>query len=77
MTTRFPIQCACGHEGAINMTENDPSSLQAWERYTPENLKGSEFYAEGGAGSVEDVFQQVQPVCPKCGAALSPSTLKQ
>lgn len=48
-------QCACGHKGAVVVSENDQPYSRMWEQTSLRDLEGS---AE-------------QPICPKCKAALT------
>ncbi len=74
MTTRtkYLIVCDCGHKGYINMSENDQPYSKPYEQYSLENLNGSEssFYTKGFA-KLEEVFQKLEPTCPKCDKLLS------
>lgn len=76
MRTKYLVQCVCGHQGTIVLTENDQPYSKPWEKYSLETLLGQEsFYVEGSADWAK-VFQVLKPVCPKCMSPLFVEALK-
>jgi hypothetical protein len=75
MHTRYAVRCACGHVGAIHMSENDQPYSKPWERYRLEDVQGDSGYYVDGCATWEQVFEKLKPACPKCSRVLSPSQL--
>ena len=73
--SRHTIICSCGHVGAVNKSQNDQPYRKHWESYALEDLEGKSNFTEEGNSSWEKVFEKLRPVCPKCGASLSPTQL--
>lgn len=74
--TRYPVKCSCGHTGAIKMSENDAPYSTQYESYTLENLGGQGFDVERTFASWNEVFQNMKPTCPSCGASLTEANLE-
>ena len=66
----FSVICDCGHEGKINLKENDQPYSSMWEAYTLENINGSGFTATT-AMSLPDVIKEMNLSCPKCKSTLT------
>jgi hypothetical protein len=77
MTTRtsYPVRCKCGHVGAIRMSENDQPYSANWESYTLVGLLGGSHSVERRSAPWDEVFNEMKPTCPTCGAALTPAEL--
>jgi len=77
MRTKRLLTCTCGHEGTINISENDQPFSKSYENYSLGNLNSegeSSYYVEGYA-LLPSVFEALKPICPQCGAKLSEKNL--
>lgn len=74
LRTTHPVRCACGHEGAIRLSENDQPYSACDERYSLVGLRGTDANYTRMADWPE-VFERMQISCPACNAKLSPSDL--
>ena len=76
MTTviRNKLKCSCGHEGSIKMKENDAPFSRQYEDYSLENLTGTSFSVLGSA-KLDEVFENMKPICPQCGTLLTQAHL--
>lgn len=59
------------------MRENDAPFSAQWEVYSLVNLNGAPSYHVTLAKSFDEVFDALRPVCPKCDAVLTPSSMDQ
>ncbi len=66
MRQKIAVKCECGHTGVVHWSENDQPYSKAWEKYTLEGFKGSEFYTEGPV-ALSEALKEMQPQCPRCG----------
>ena len=66
-----PITCSCGHTGFLYLKENDSPFSKSWEEYTLEGFKGSDYVASEKPATSADIIQNMKPVCPKCGKAIT------
>jgi len=70
----YAVKCTCGHIGKILVDDVDINMWDSWEHYTLSNLKGHEFKSE--IATWDEVFNHMQPKCPKCKQSLSPDHLQ-
>lgn len=77
MTSRVidAVRCACGHEGAIITTESDSPHSDNWEKYSARDLRAGIFEVYRRTATWDEVFENIEPTCPACGARLTPANL--
>ena len=68
--TRTNLKCACGHQGSIVMRKNDAPFSRQYESYSLDGLNGDSFSALGRFAKWDEVFREMEPVCPQCGVKL-------
>jgi hypothetical protein len=69
MTRKFTyVTCPCGHRGAIVESENAEQRTTAWYMASLRDLEH-----KGTYDGPDDLFAEMSPSCPKCGASLTPS----
>jgi len=77
MRTKQSLICSCGHEGTLNMSENDQPFSKPYENYSLGNLNSegeSTYYVEGYA-LLPSVLEVLKPTCPQCGSKLTEKNL--
>ena len=62
------VICPCGHRGVIVETENAGPRSAAWYMASLRDLEH-----KGTYDGLDDLFAEMSPSCPKCGASLTPS----
>ena len=53
------------------MSENDQPYSVSWESYSVVDLIGGSHLVEHRSAQWEEVFNEIKPSCPKCGASLT------
>jgi hypothetical protein len=59
------VTCPCGHRGVIVETGNADAT---WHMASLRDLEH-----KGAYDGLDDLFAELSPSCPKCGASLTPS----
>ena len=68
LTRKFTyVTCPCGHRGVIVETGN-AEQRAAWYMASLRDLEH-----KGAYDGLDDLFAEMSPSCPKCGASLTPS----
>jgi hypothetical protein len=69
LTRKFTyVTCPCGHRGAIVESENAEQRSGDWYMASLRDLEH-----KGTYDGPDDLFGEMSPSCPKCGASLTPS----
>lgn len=70
MTTRSerPIVCACGHEGAVCLAENDQPYSSLWESYSLSGFTAGSLVITDYRDMPKNLLAALTPTCPQCGA---------
>jgi hypothetical protein len=58
------------------MRENDAPFSRQYESYSLENLNGQSFSVQDRFAQWDEVFREMKPACPACGAALTEQNIK-
>jgi hypothetical protein len=67
LTRKFTyVTCPCGHRGVIVETRNAGPRLAAWYMASLRDLEH-----KGTYDGLDDLFAEMSPSCPKCGASPS------
>jgi hypothetical protein len=66
---RYPVICACGHEGRLVREENDAPFTQQYEIWHVEEFasKRLDFPGSYFKGTQEELLTALEPRCPSCG----------
>jgi hypothetical protein len=73
--TRTKLVCACGHEGKIVMRENDAPFSRQYEDYSLTGLNGQSFSVQDRFALWDEVFREMRPSCPACGAGMTEANI--
>ena len=60
------LVCKCGHEGAMQVAENDSPFSSLWESHRAEGFDGEELIVTV-RNAQADVLAKMNPKCPNCG----------
>lgn len=74
--TRTKLVCQCGHHGLIVMREYDAPFSRQYESYSLEKLNGQSFSVQDRFAQWDEVFREMKPACPACGAALTEQNIQ-
>lgn len=67
MRTITQLCCQCGHKGSIVESENDQPFSKEWSSASLRELESKGHYR-----GPNQLFQKMQPSCPKCNMTLTP-----
>jgi hypothetical protein len=65
--TRHPLICECGHEGYLEVSENDQPFSALWEEYSLDGFTGGTLTITSYADAPRDRLAALNPTCPQCG----------
>lgn len=65
--TSSPIICECGHQGSLEISENDQPFSGLWEEYSLSGFSGGSLTITSYADAPKSVLAALKPTCPKCG----------
>jgi hypothetical protein len=65
--TRNPIICECGHQGYLEISENDQPFSGLWEEYSLSGFNGGSLTITSYADAPKSVLAALKSTCPECG----------
>lgn len=68
---RYQVVCPCGHSGFIHCITSLLPTDSSWEHYLLERLDGASGYSQEGFASWGEVFNALEPSCPRCRNSLT------
>lgn len=66
-----PVNCSCGHMGAITRATSKLADTKYWETYTIHYLDCRKEIFTRKKTSFMQIFQKLKPACPRCYKSIS------